>query len=145
MRKTFTKLVLIATLAVAFSSCSLSRHAMREPNSYLELKMSDFVISDQVSAEATTTRVFGIDWARLFNKKMGDINGPSAASIPVIGSVIFEPTVDYSLYNLMQTNPGYDVVLYPQYETKVQRPIGLGFIIKTTTVKTTARLGKLAQ
>lgn len=42
----------------------------------------------------------------------------------------------------MNANPGYDVVVYPQYETKIERPIGLG-IFKITTVKVTARLGKL--
>ena len=44
----------------------------------------------------------------------------------------------------MSQNKGYDVVFYPQYETKVQKPaLGIGFITKITTVKTTARLGKL--
>ena len=44
----------------------------------------------------------------------------------------------------MEKNPNYDVVFYPQYETTVKKPIlGLGFLTKVTTVKTTARLGKL--
>lgn len=44
----------------------------------------------------------------------------------------------------MDNNPGYDVIFYPQYETKVVKNIlGLGFLSKITTVKTTARLGKL--
>jgi hypothetical protein len=46
----------------------------------------------------------------------------------------------------MSSNPGYDVVFYPQFETKVVKPfLGLGFLTKITTVKTTARLGKLNQ
>jgi hypothetical protein len=44
----------------------------------------------------------------------------------------------------MNVNPGYDVVFYPQYETKVFKPVvGIGFIVTITSVKTTARLGKL--
>jgi hypothetical protein len=46
----------------------------------------------------------------------------------------------------MFTNPGYDVIFYPQYETKISKPaLGLGFIVKITKVKTTARLGKLKE
>ena len=44
----------------------------------------------------------------------------------------------------MAKNPNYDVVLYLQYETKISRPLlGLGFILKITDVKATARLGQL--
>jgi hypothetical protein len=46
----------------------------------------------------------------------------------------------------MNSNPGYDVVFYPQYETKVFKPVlGIGFLTKISTVKTTARLGKLTK
>jgi hypothetical protein len=46
----------------------------------------------------------------------------------------------------MKNNPGYDVVIYPQYDTLVVKPIlGMGFIETITTVRTTARLGKLKQ
>ena len=61
-----------------------------------------------------------------------------------IGTFIGNKTANYSLYELMNGNPGYDVVFYPQYETKVFKPVlGIGFITKITKVKTTARLGKL--
>jgi len=53
-------------------------------------------------------------------------------------------TANYSLYELMYQNPGYDVVFYPQYETVKNKPfLGLGFLYNKTTVRTTARLGKL--
>ncbi|MCS6832046.1 MAG: hypothetical protein NZ521_00590 [Flammeovirgaceae bacterium] len=42
----------------------------------------------------------------------------------------------------MKNNPGYDAVFYPQYEVKVVRPVGIGGLLKITTVKVTARLGK---
>ncbi len=121
---------------------------MREPNTRLELTKSDFSLSDQVSAEATSTKILGIDFARIFTKKTGMVNGDasaiSLASIPVVGNFVSEKTANYALYNLMSGNPGYDVVVYPQYETKVFKPVvGVGFIVTITTVKTTARLGKL--
>jgi len=68
----------------------------------------------------------------------------SLASIPVVGNMVADKTANYALYELMSGNPGYDVVFYPQYETKVFKPIlGIGFFTTITTVKTTARLGKL--
>jgi hypothetical protein len=44
---------------------------------------------------------------------------------------------------LMANNPGYDVVMYPQYVTTKVKPAGIGFFYKITTVKVTARLAKL--
>lgn len=121
---------------------------MREPNVRVELTKNDFTLSDQVDAEAKSVRVIGIDFSRIFMKKTGTVEGGSAAislaSIPVIGNVLSDKTSNYALYELMQNNPGYDVIFYPQYETKVVKPIlGIGFLTKITTVKTTARLGKL--
>jgi hypothetical protein len=58
-------------------------------------------------------------------------------NIPDIGDYIQDQTANYALYNLMQNNEGYDVVFYPQYKTKVQRPIGLG-IYTITAVEVTA-------
>jgi len=137
-------------LAVVFiSSCTTLDHSMREPNTKVNLNKSDFALSDQVTGDATTVTIFGIDWARLFMKRSGSVNssgasGISLSSIPVVGGYLGDRTASYSLYQLMTTNPGYDVVFYPQYETKIIKPIlGIGFLTKITIVKTTARLGKL--
>jgi len=46
----------------------------------------------------------------------------------------------YALFDLMEKNPGYDVVFYPQYETKITG-IPLLFQKSQTTVK--ARLAKI--
>jgi hypothetical protein len=121
---------------------------MREPNVRVNLVADDFAVSDQVSGTASSTKILSIDWQRLFNNESADVNAGGAnislASIPVVGSTISDRTVNYALYNLMYQNPGYDVVIYPQYSTKVSRPfLGLGFIYSKTTVKATARLGKL--
>lgn len=142
--KNFLLFTLLSSLF--FTSCSSVNQSMREPNSRLELVKSDFSLSDQVSATASTTTILGIDFKRLFNKKTGVVDGGSISltSIPVIGNIFSDKTTNYALYELMQKNPNYDVVLYPQYETKVLRPfLGIGLIFKKSTVKATARLAQL--
>ena len=141
-------MVLAIGLSLLATSCSSLNHTMREPTSIVEFTKSDFSLSEQVSAEATTVKVFGVDWARLFSKKTGNVDDGSSlinsANIPVVGSLVTDKTKNYALYNLMNQNKGYDVVFYPQYEIKNLKPfLGLGFITKITTVKTTARLGKI--
>jgi hypothetical protein len=122
---------------------------MREPNAFIELGIDDFELSEQVTAEATSTKIIGIDWQRVFNQKTGNIEGGasmmiSLASIPVMGNYLFDQTANYALYEMMVQNPDYDVVLYPQYETVTQKPIlGIGWLTTITTVKAKARLGKL--
>lgn len=146
-----TKFLLLVAIVIMASSCSSVHTSMREPNTRLELTKNDFNLSDQVSATASTTRIIGIDFKRIFTKKTGSVtkdgesNNINFSSIPVIGNYFSrDKTSSYSLYELMKKNPNYDVVLYPQFETKVNRPfLGLGFIYKKSTVKTTARLGQL--
>jgi hypothetical protein len=144
-------ILLLSTILILSTSCSSVHRTMREPNTYLELTKSDFNLSNQVSATASSTQILGIDFKRLFNQKTGAVNAGgnnsvSASSIPVIGSFVVNKTASYSLYELMLKNPNYDVALYPQFETKISRPfLGLGFIFKKTTVKTTSRLGQLKQ
>jgi hypothetical protein len=121
---------------------------MREPNVNVNLTKSDFTLSEQVTAEATSTVILGIDFARLFNKKIGGIEGGAYTigfeNVPVVGNFLGDKTSSYALYTLMNSNPGYDFIICPQYEKKVKKPIlGIGFLMKKTTVKTTARLGKL--
>ena len=147
--KSARKILIIAAIIFALSSCSTINHSMREPDTRVTLRMSDFSLSDQVTATATSVKVIGIDWARLFKKKTGVVDGKISSTInlvciPVIGNIISDRTANYSLYELMSNRPGYDVVFYPQYETKILRPVlGIGFFSKITTVKTTAKLGKL--
>lgn len=150
MKKMLLKSFLVIGIVItSLSSCTTLNHSMREPNTRVELNKSDFTLSDQVTAEATSKKILGIDFQRLFSKKTGEIERSGAvsinlASIPVVGNLATDKTSNYALYELMSSNPGYDVVFYPQYETKISKPfLGIGFIIKTTTVKTTARLGKL--
>ena len=144
------KMAMLIAVIATFASCTTLNHSMREPNTRVNLTKSDFTLSEQVSAEDKTVKILGIDFERLFKKETGVVdNGASSislANMPVIGNVLYDKTSNYALYNLMFTNPGYDVIFYPQYETKISKPVlGLGFIVKITKVKTTARLGKLKE
>ena len=135
-------------ILTGFSNCTVMNKSIREPNIRLEMTMNDLALSKQLSAEAASLKILGIDFERLFTQRTGQIERDSKninfASIPVLGNVLYDKTASYALYDLMQENPGFDVIIYPQYETKVVRPIlGLGFIVKRTQVKATARLGKL--
>ena len=144
------KMAMLIVVLATFASCTTLNHSMREPNTRVNFTKSDFTLSEQVSAEDKTVKILGIDFERLFKKETGVVdNGASSislANMPVVGTVLYDKTSNYALYNLMFTNPGYDVIFYPQYETKISKPVlGLGFIVKITKVKTTARLGKLKE
>ena len=161
MKKLFFAVVLV--MSGFLTSCSISNMAMKQPNNHIEFYKGDFIYSPQVTGEATSVKILMIDWARLFNWKAGDVNGQNQAGqsvnlsvvsqavanpiagvitavIPVLGDYGKGQVSNYALYDLMQKNPGYDVVIYPQYET---RKFVIPFIYSKTTVKATARLAKI--
>ena len=133
--KKFGLLLICAVATLFMTSCHTYRHSMREPNAFVEYHAEDFDLSDQVSGEATVIRVIGIDWQHTFGtERIGDI--------PSIGSLI-SGGANYALYDMMQKNPGYDVVIYPQVESHRHAPVLGTDIYSKTTYKATARLGKL--
>ena len=120
---------------------------MKEPNVRVDLTKSDFELSEQVTGQARTIRVLGIDWARLFRKTSGEIKPftpvsrlINIASIPIIGNLVTDRSSGYALYELMRDNPGYDVAFFPQFSVEQQR---YWFFVRITDVTATARLGKL--
>ncbi len=131
MKKTILFLLVVA--AFFATSCSSSYRAIREPNVKFELNSGDYDISEQVVGEATVVRVFGIDWSRLFNAKYADFNAS------VIGGVV-RGSDNYAIHDLIEKNPGYDFIMYPQVEKKSK---GFPLLYEKTKVKVTARLGKL--
>ncbi|MBU3676601.1 MAG: hypothetical protein FGM54_05390 [Chitinophagaceae bacterium] len=90
---------------IGFSSCTIMSKTMREPNIRLEMTMNDLSLSKQLSAEAKSVKIFGIDFERLFTQRTGEIqrgsNQISFATIPVVGNVIWDRTANYALYDLM--------------------------------------------
>lgn len=132
--------MVFTAIAVMFTSCTIKSHSMKAPNNYVEFKKEDFEFSGQVSGEATQVKIFGIDFARIFEQKYGEVEAAGNLQIPIIGSFIATKVNLYALYNAMKDNPGYDVVFYPQYETQ---KTGIPIIFTTTKVKVTARLAKI--
>lgn len=146
MEKKSMKFLVIATLlATSISSCTTIDKSINASNARVNFVKSDFTISENVSGEATTVKVFFIDWARLFTSKSSSVDGGfGATGASIIGGFLEDKTANYALYNALQANPGYDVAFYPQAEVKVTKPIlGLGFLTKITNAKVSTKLGKL--
>ncbi len=141
MKRFLLLFAMAAVVCFCFSSCHPYSSMMKEPNIRFEYTSHDIDISEQFTAEATTIRVLGIDWSRWFKKsETGYLN---SAGVPIIGSFVEDKTVSKALYKLMQEHPGYDVVVYPQYSKEAKKPVLGTDIYSKTTVKVTARLGKL--
>lgn len=138
-------LLILGVVAMFMSSCQSYRHTMREPNNHVEFVASDFELSEPVTGEATITRIVYVDWEHTFGTvKVGFTE--SGLQIPIIGNMMtgmMTDGVNYALYDLMQKNPGYDVIFYPQVEEHKVAPVLGTDIYSTTTYKVTARLGKL--
>ena len=139
MKRLSFVIAIVMSLAFVFSSCSFTNKTMKTPNNYVEFEKSDFEFSQQLVGEGTETRILGVDWARLFKRETGTVES-AVFAIPVIGNLPFGGSQAYALFDLMEKNPGYDVVFYPQYETKITG-IPILFQKSKTTVK--ARLAKI--
>lgn len=138
--KTRTFLIsLFVIFAISFTSCSYTNKIMKTPNNYVEFKKDDFVFSEQVVGEGTQTRILGVDWAHLFVSKTGTIE-TNALSIPIIGNIPVVGSEAYAIWDLMDKNQGYDVVFYPQYETKLT---GLPILFQKSKTTVKARLAKI--
>ena len=140
--KKFRLLLVCGIAALFMTSCHTYRHSMKEPNAYVEYHADDFTLSDAVTGEATVTRVIGIDWVHLFGTKEIGESASVGTIIPYVGMAIPDGA-NYALYKVMQKNPGYDVVIYPQVESHRYAPVLGTDIYSKTTYKVTARLGKL--
>jgi len=66
-------LIIGGLLIISITSCTMLSKTMREPNVNVELTISDFKLSKQVSAEANSKKIIGIDFQRLLNSKKGNI------------------------------------------------------------------------
>ena len=152
MDKIFYSILVLGVISIFLSSCSTYHKTMRAPNVIIKLNKADFTLSNQVSAKAETSIIYGIDadWLYTFTKKTGTLEKENSvsisfANIPVIGDVISDKTANYALYELMKNNPGYDVVFFPQYAKKVTSiaPWPFKMLFKVTNVEVTAKLGKL--
>ena len=127
--------ILLAVVLFA-TSCSSTFKTMREPNVRFELTGHDYILSDEaVTGNATVVYVLGIDWAHLFKSKTADFDAP------IIGLAdILKGAETYAINDMMEKNPGYDFVMYPQVTKK---NTGFPIIFKKVEVEVKARMGKL--
>lgn len=144
--KKLSVLFCIVAIAAAFTGCRTAGKAAASQNILYEFGRNDMEVSDQKSAEASSSKILGIDFARLFNKESGNFNsegyvGVVKGQIPVVG-IIINPTKvqNYALFNLLKSEPTYDFVLYPRFEQETK---GIPFIFTTTKAKVTSKLGKI--
>ena len=135
MKKLFTILLGITII----SSCTLSTKTMKQPWSSVDIKMNDFNLSTQQSADASSVTIFGIDFERLFIKKLGN---PVAVSVPIVGKYLNDPTTSYAMYNLLEANEDADFIFYPKVDKTTICPIiGICLLTKITKVEVKAKLG----
>ncbi|MAM05430.1 MAG: hypothetical protein CMD06_05675 [Flavobacteriales bacterium] len=132
---------LLFSAVLFISSCTTVNKTMKQPWSSVDIKMNDFSLSEQKSASATSVTIVGIDFERLFIRKMGG-SGSIAASLPIVGQYLSDPTTSYAMYNLLEDNDDADFIFYPQVEKKTICPIiGICLINKITTVEVKAKMG----
>lgn len=114
MKKTIRFFALAAVACLCFTSCNTYSHSMREPNVKVELYSDDFELSEQFSAEATTTRVLGIDWKRLFGTYETGVIGRSAVNVggSIDGIALYEEA--FTAAGAIASNvPGFALVYIP--------------------------------
>jgi hypothetical protein len=142
---------------------------MKEANYQLWLHHEDLQFSDRITGKASQSKVFGIDWQRTFGKNkfeyggLGDLPGdPTHTNISgsifangllngrnlspvnvilngVIGISSASRVEQMAMYDLIRQNPGYDLVMFPIFQTQKKWYV---FGSKTDVV-CTAKLGKL--
>ncbi len=166
MKKYFISSCLIFLLV---SSCTVSKRQINSQNYHVEFYKADFEYSQQVNGSATIVRILGIDWNRIFKTSEGGIDkgnnnsafqsGVSAVysdnfggitpmvtanyvlnSLPIVGAVLKDKDEAYAVHNLLFNNPGYDVLIFPQFENVKK---GFPLIYTKNQVKVTARLAKI--
>ena len=134
-------LLAAASAAILLTSCRTYQRTIADSNSRVEFVAEDFTITPPFQGYAQETKIFGIDFARLFTIRSGSVGAVTGFSIPIVGSVMLGNPVDgYALYDLLKKHPGYDAVFYPQFERK---GFNFFYIYSRTKVQVRARLGRL--
>ena len=137
--KTPKVLFMLCVFALMCTGCMSSKVDISGSTPLINLDPADLEISEQVEATAVCVKVFGVDWERLTIVNEATVKGSVYS-----GLLNFDNTEYYAIYNLLKKNPGYDMVLYPQFHKVTRKPVlGLGLIYQETEVKVTARMAKL--
>lgn len=129
----------VALMAMTFEGCVSTQMSVMNATPQIQLKPEHLEVTQQLEASAATTRIFGIDWDRLFNKREAVIKGSVYSSL-----TLMDHTELYAVYSLLKQHEGYDIVLYPQFVKVVRKPVlGIGCLCTITEVKVKARMAKL--
>jgi len=127
-------------LALTFQSCANVSKTMREPNALVEFSADDFEFSPQVTAEAKVTTILGVFVLSKTKRRSGFVDRDVASTSTVFGLLSNMSRAEAgAVYELLQANPGYDVVFYPQFTTRTKP----GLLLRRETVEVKARLAKL--
>lgn len=124
------KIVIFLFGAILLSSCSVYTASISETMPQIQLEMNDVDVSDEVTATASVKVYFGIFVTGA--RKLSAANS-------TYGARVNGASQRAASYKLMQSNPDYDFILYPKYETKYSG----GLFVSSETTTVTAKLGRL--
>ena len=145
------KNMLLYTIVTVFlmSSCTMVSHSIVTP----EINLSDLDISDEVWGQAKSVKILGLDYNRMFKRKIETATiGMGTTGIPIITSK-FNPktsgqsagltiidTENLALQDLLNKNKEYDILIAPKFSKTIE---GFWPIYWTETVMVKARIGKI--
>ena len=124
------KLLIFTIAALVFSSCSIYTTSMSESLPEVSLDLDDLDVSAPMQASAKVTVYLGI-FVTGADKQ--------SASSSTYGAKTRTSSQAAAAFNLIQSNPEYDFIMYPKYETKSTG----GLFVKRETTTVRAKLGKL--
>ena len=131
------------------SSCTMVSHSIVTP----EINLSDLDISDEVWGQAKSVKILGLDYNRMFKRKIETATiGMGTVGIPIISSK-FNPetsgqsagltiidTENLALQDLLNKNKEYDILIAPKFSKTIE---GVWPLYWTETVMVKARIGKI--
>ena len=145
------KNMLLYTIVTVFlmSSCTMVSHSIVTP----EINLSDLDISDEVWGQAKSVKILGLDYNRMFKRKIETATiGMGTTGIPIITSK-FNPetsvqstgltiidTENLALQDLLNKNKEYDILIAPKFSKTIE---GFWPLYWTETVIVKARIGKI--
>ena len=139
----------LITIFILMSGCTMVSHSIVTP----EIQLKDLDISDEVWGQAKSVKILGIDFDRMFKRKIETATiGMASTSIPIITSK-FDPvtatqstgltivnTENLALQDLLNKNKEYDVLIAPKFSKTIE---GFWPIYWTETVMVKAHIGKI--
>ena len=139
----------LITIFILMSGCTMVSHSIVTP----EIQLKDLDISDEVWGQAKSVKILGIDFNRMFKRKIETATiGMASTSIPIITSK-FDPvtatqstgltivdTENLALQDLLNKNKEYDVLIAPKFSKTIE---GFWPFYWTETVMVKARIGKI--